>query len=143
MNDEKRFDPQTGEPLDNVEKEEPQKQEACADKEAVTQASTVTEPKATVEPTNDNTKTIFGISIASFVISGLFVIVGLYKLLAYKNDDDAEEYTNAYVGGDAYNYIINGTHATAWLVLATCFMVLAVGLLIVYVLEKNNKSLHE
>ena len=40
-----------------------------------------------------------------------------------QEDFYVDEPVNTWVGGDAYNYIINGTHATA-------FFVLAIGLLI-------------
>ena len=37
---------------------------------------------------------------------------------------------NAYVGGDAYNYIINGNYATACFVLATMFVIIGFGVLV-------------
>ena len=46
---------------------------------------------------------------------------GYDKMTNYDNSDYS--YENAYVGGDAYNYIINGTHATAFFVLAIGFLI--------------------
>lgn len=50
-----------------------------------------------------------------------------FIIMCYKGYDkmsfDYEDYKNAYVGGDAYNYIINGTHATAFFVLAVGFLI--------------------
>ena len=51
-------------------------------------------------------------SLYCLIAMGIFLIIGFYKMLIY------DDYTNAYVGGDAYNYIINGTYATAYFVLA-------------------------
>mgnify|MGYP006867356079 FL=1 len=61
---------------------------------------------------------------------------GLSKIMMYKNfgPDLSSLNVNAYVGGDGYNYIINGTYATTFCVLAaalaiigsTCFIVNAI-----------------
>ena len=62
---------------------------------------------------------------------------GLSKIMMYKNyrsDLSSSLNVNAYVGGDAYNYIINGTYATTFCALAaalaiigsTCFIVNAI-----------------
>lgn len=46
-----------------------------------------------------------------------------YDYENYEILGDYEDNKNAYVGGDAYNYIINGTHATAFFVLAVGFLI--------------------
>ena len=53
-----------------------------------------------------------------------------FAIMCYKGYDKMENYRNstyhsenAYVGGDAYNYIINGTYATAFFVLAVGFLI--------------------
>lgn len=46
---------------------------------------------------------------------------GCNKMLTYNNSTYSR--TNAYVGGDAYNYIINGTYATSFFVLAGSFLI--------------------
>ena len=46
---------------------------------------------------------------------------------------------NAYVGGDAYNYIINGNYATAYFVLAVGLALICMGFLIVYYISRENK----
>lgn len=46
------------------------------------------------------------------------------------------EYHNAYVGGDAYNYIINSNYATGLFVLATMFSLIGIGFIILYYLSK-------
>lgn len=75
--------------------------------------------------------TLKGISITSYLGSAWFVGCGFYKLFVYKNDSSTSLTTttasavNAYVGGDAYNYIINSNRATAYFVLALILIVIA------------------
>ena len=81
-------------------------------------------------------------SLWSFLSSGSFLcgcytfFKGMDKLTNYKNTDYSS--INAYVGGDAYNYIINGTHATAYFVLTAMFVLTAVGLLIVHYVSRHS-----
>lgn len=62
--------------------------------------------------------------------------LGFYKMFIYENSD--YDCINAYVGGDAYNYIINSNYATAYFVLATLFMILGIGMLIIYNIRKEK-----
>lgn len=75
-------------------------------------------------------------SIASYVISTVFMGTGFYKMLVYES---SESYfatpKNAYVGGDAYNFIINSNFTIAFFVLATLFVILGSTFMIVGVLE--------
>ncbi len=65
---------------------------------------------------------------------------GLDKMLRYDAGDSYPyRSVNAYVGGDAYNYIINGTHATAFFVLTAMFVLAAIGLLIVHYVSKEQQ----
>ena len=68
-------------------------------------------------------KTYLTLSVTSGLASAIFVCLGFYKMFAYSNTDYS--YVNAYVGGDCYNYIINGTYAIAYFVLAMMTMVMA------------------
>ena len=60
---------------------------------------------------------------------------GLQKIFSYNNSDYASLRENAYVSGDAYNYIINGTYSTTFCVIGlilavagrTCFIINAIG----------------
>lgn len=67
-----------------------------------------------------------------FIVLGIIMLsVGFYKKNSYKNPDSEFSYSktsiNAYVGGDAYNYIINGTYFTAYAVMGTgCFIISAI-----------------
>lgn len=55
-----------------------------------------------------------------YAISLFFVGKGFHKMYAYENPDSVLLTSiNAYVGGDAYNYIINANYATAFFTLAT------------------------
>lgn len=65
----------------------------------------------------------FGAAIISFII-------GLHKMHAYDNGEYSDEYVNTYVGGDAYNYIINANYTTACFVMALLFTVMACTFLI-------------
>lgn len=62
------------------------------------------------------------------VLSLAFSVLFSYKAIDVKNNYyNSEDYsylnTNAYVGGDAYNYIINGTYFTGYSVVASAGLV--------------------
>jgi uncharacterized membrane protein YvbJ len=61
------------------------------------------------------------LALISAIVGVLFWFYGFYKYLSY----DSGEYNdpvNAYVGGDAYNFIINGTYFTAFSVIGGVFI---------------------
>lgn len=74
-------------------------------------------------------------AIVSLICGIITLCCGFYKMFCY----DAGEVVNAYVGGDAYNYIINGTYATAYFVLTAMFVLASIGLVIIHYLS-NNKT---
>ena len=87
-------------------------------------------------------KTIKTIGFASYVISVICIFMGLYKMFVYENpDSDILDSVNAYVGGDAYNFIINANYATAYFVLAAFFMIFGSSLLIMAILKNNTEEL--
>lgn len=60
-----------------------------------------------------------------FIIIGvIFLCIGFYKMFRYDNSIYGD-YVNAYVEGDAYNYIINGTYFTAYAVLGMGSLIIA------------------
>ena len=60
------------------------------------------------------------LSIVCFVGSGMFAAQSYDKYANYFNSETFyARNRNAYVGGDAYNYIINGTYFTAFAVYAS------------------------
>lgn len=71
----------------------------------------------------------------TFLILGLiFLFIGFDKKNSYKNPDsnseysylyDSDDYINSYVGGDAYNYIINGTYFTGYSVIGMGFFIMS------------------
>lgn len=80
-------------------------------------------------------------SALSFITSAIFICVGFEKMFVYENGESYPyDLHNAYVGGDAYNYIINGNYATAFFVLATLFALLGVGFIIVHHLHKADST---
>ena len=84
-----------------------------------------------------------GLSIASLLCGCFTLYKGIDKMVNYRNSEIfTSKNVNAYVGGDAYNYIINGTYATAFFVLTAMFVLAAIGLLIVHYIsrEKVNVS---
>jgi len=59
------------------------------------------------------------LSLLFFVGCGLSAAQGVDKYTNYNNSETYPELNqNAYVGGDAYNYIINGTYFTAFTVIS-------------------------
>ena len=77
----------------------------------------------------------------SFIVSIVFACISFFKLWVYRSD----EYTtldkspiNYLVGGDAYNYIINGTHATVYMLAALIFVIIGCTLLLTHYLNKNK-----
>lgn len=59
------------------------------------------------------------LALLFFVASGVAFYFGYDKMTNYYNSESYPRLnTNAYVGGDAYNYIINGNYATGFYVLS-------------------------
>ena len=64
---------------------------------------------------------------------------GIDKMTNYYNSENYPRLNvNAYVGGDAYNYIINGTYATAFFVLTAMFVMAAIGLMILHYISRDK-----
>ena len=63
----------------------------------------------------------------SYFIGVIFAAIGFHKLWFYKNYESTflmDENVNSYVGGDAYNYIINAGKANAYFTLALICVVI-------------------
>ena len=71
------------------------------------------------------------ITIIFISLGVIFLCMSFYKKNSYSNPDSDSaysyntEYTNSYVGGDAYNYIINGTYFTGYAVLGMGSLIIA------------------
>lgn len=82
----------------------------------------------------------------SFIIAAGSIAMGFYKMFVYRNTSSDSEYfistdlnKNAYVGADAYNYIINGTYTTSYFVLGLIFTVIACSVMITQTIINNRK----
>ena len=84
------------------------------------------------------------LSVISLVCACITFFKGIDKMVNYDNGDYYPyELVNAYVGGDAYNYIINGTYSTAFFVLTTMFVLASIGLMILHYVSKKNPVVAE
>lgn len=79
-------------------------------------------------------------STLCFWVSGAPLGMGLYKMFIYGNDEQSKSYVNVYVGGDAYNYIINSNLATAYFVLFGAFFIGGVILAVADALLKHKQE---
>ena len=57
------------------------------------------------------------------IVAFVSLCMGLFKLFVYNSPEGYGEAINAYVGGDAYNYQINMSMATAYFVLFGALMI--------------------
>ena len=90
-------------------------------------------------------KVFFCLAAVFIILFGVMTYKGYDKITNYYNSDYSMLNKNAYVGGDAYNYIINGTYAAAYFVLAAGFLIsgivcMAAGFLLA-VIEENSKKI--
>lgn len=68
-------------------------------------------------------KALFIIAVCFYIVSAVMLYKGYDKMTNYRNSESLYvENINAYVGGDAYNYIINGNYATGFFVLSVGFL---------------------
>ncbi|MEG0836237.1 MAG: hypothetical protein RR413_12430 [Christensenellaceae bacterium] len=81
---------------------------------------------------------MIGIAIALILVGTVFCYQGFDRKDNYQNYDEYSSINkNAYVGGDAYNYIINGTYFTGYVVLGAASYICSVILLSTGILLKN------
>lgn len=75
------------------------------------------------------------------ILSAFFLFKGFDKMLNYSNSESIlREKVNVYVGGDAYNYIINSNLSTSYFVLATFFGLAAIGIWTIMTIENEKSS---
>lgn len=80
----------------------------------------------------------------SYFISFLLILYGFYKMLVYRNSESYySESVNAYVGGDAYNYIINANYATGYFTLAIFFAIIGMTFILSYFLVKDKPNIEK
>jgi len=90
------------------------------------------------DATNSTTAKGTGGAVIFFLLSAVFLGIGFYKLWAY--DDSTYSPVNVYVGGDAYNYIINSNLATAYFTVAILFTLIALGFLLIGTIKNKNNE---
>lgn len=78
------------------------------------------------------------LSVFMLVLALYFGNLGFEKKDAYYNSDVTN--INAYVGGDAYNYIINGTYFTGYLVLSGSLLICSTMLFVSSIQIKKQKK---
>lgn len=76
------------------------------------------------------------LSAVMFIVSSVMIYLGYDKIANYYSNDVSSLSKNSYVGGDAYNYIINGTRSISFFVLATMFAILGVSFIMIGYLDK-------
>jgi len=85
-------------------------------------------------------------TIIFYLISGIMLYKGYDKMTNYYNSEySTSRNVNAYVGGDAYNYIINGNYATGFFALASGFIIagticLSSGLIVGLISEADTQQ---
>lgn len=80
------------------------------------------------------------LSVIIYAATIVCVYMGFNKMFVYENSNDSfGTHINAYVGGDAYNYIINSGQATAYFVLAVLCVITATSILIITKLYENKE----
>lgn len=66
---------------------------------------------------------LIGVIVLCFIVSGVFFYKAYeVKNKYYKSDDYSSLDKYVYVGGDAYNYIINGTYFTGYSIIASSLL---------------------
>lgn len=81
------------------------------------------------------------LSVTSFIGAVVSSFYGFYRLFVYQAPGDysfSKPAANYHVGGDAYNLIINGNHATAFFVLALALVTLGLGIEIILAIKSLN-----
>jgi hypothetical protein len=73
------------------------------------------------------------VSIIMLVLCVLNILIGFYKIMIYENYSWSQK--NAYVGGDAFNYIINSNYGCAYFTLAAVFAIFCIGCRVIYYLD--------
>lgn len=83
-------------------------------------------------------KFLFFIAINTFILGSFCIYKGFDKKENYDNPEYSwQDSTNAYVGGDAYNYIINSNYYTGYNVLGIgCYIITVLSLIGTAILRK-------
>ena len=92
-------------------------------------------PKPEVKDTpKSEVKSLQGKNSGWFIAAAFFAMIALYKNLVY----DLDAGINAYVGGDAYNFIINANKFVGWMVLSLILTIVGCTKTIVDVIKESK-----
>lgn len=81
------------------------------------------------------------LAVLFWVASVASLSMGFYKMFVYENfESSLLDSTNVYVGGDAYNYIINGNYATGYFVLFGALLIAGFMVEIIITLKKGDNK---
>lgn len=67
---------------------------------------------------NSLSKKLYIIAVCFYILSAIALYKGYDKVTNYRSSEYYSLNVNAYVGGDAYNYIINSNYATGYYILS-------------------------
>src|SRR5690606_26410504 len=81
------------------------------------------------------------LSIGMWLGSVVALGIGFYKMLIYESGEGYSDPKNVYVGGDAYNMIISGNHATAYFVLFGALLIGGLLVELIRVLKLSNPEI--
>lgn len=83
-------------------------------------------PKKGVNKMQDWKKICMVIAVIFLILSSICLCQGFDKIMNYKNSDTyTYNNVNAYVGGDAYNYIINAGYFAGFVSLGGCLLIIS------------------
>ena len=88
-------------------------------------------------------KIIIIISIIFIILGIVCTGIGFHKIINYRNSDTyPSRNVNAYVGGDAYNYIINAGYFAGYLSLGGSLLIVS-AILLSSVINNNQENLEK
>lgn len=83
------------------------------------------------------------IAVVLFILAAVMIYKGVDKMTNYDYSEYSTSHNhNAYVGGDAYNYIINGNYTTGFFTLGVGFLIsglvcIGTGMIVTAIDKKN------
>lgn len=98
--------------------------------------TSVNESQTDKKNSNDSNDSSNIFVVLSYIGAIIFICIGFYKMLSYNNGEYGDV-VNAYVGGDAYNYIINANYAVSYFILALMCVINASVTRIIRVLKQG------
>jgi uncharacterized membrane protein YvbJ len=103
-------------------------QTVLSNNDAIISKKNDTDNKQTDSISNNSTHNV--LPIISGIVGAILICISIYFFSCgfNKKDNYSSSLTNAYVGGDAYNYIINGTYFSGYMTLGSGLLVSGIAL---------------